>query len=165
MIIIKTTKGDVFVNEKTTHVVQHDRQNKTAVIRNPNEGLNCNIRDVEGVLYTSDAQPTSWQDDGLHWRKIEKDNDAKRNIIERLKKEKKAALDDLLKLACHMEQLLSTYYAGLPDDIRELLRKPALEFKSKVLNHGYDGLTTGGLTPDPSPKREGRRPADQAGGE
>ena len=141
MIIIKTTKGDVFVNEKTTHIVQHDRQNKTAVIRSPKEGLNCNIRDVEGVIYTSDAQPTSWQDDGLHWRKVEKDNDAQRDIIQRLQKEKKAVMDDLLSLACDMEQLASDYHSILPDSVCRKIRKPALEFKSKVLNHGYDGLT------------------------
>ena len=35
MIIIKTNNGDVFVNEKTTHIVEHNREDKTVVIRNP----------------------------------------------------------------------------------------------------------------------------------
>jgi len=141
MIIIKTSNGDVFVNEKTTHIVQHDRQNKMAVIRSPKDGLNCNIRDVEGVIYTSDAQPTSWQDEGSALEKARKDNDAKRDIIQRLQKEKKAVMDDLLSLACDMEQLVCHYHDKMPDDVRRQIQKTALEFKSKVLNHGYDGLT------------------------
>ena len=75
MIIIKTTNGDVFVNEKTTQIVQHDKQNKMVVIRSSKEGLNCNIQNVEGIIYTNDAQPTSWQDEGSALEKARKDCD------------------------------------------------------------------------------------------
>ena len=78
MIIIKTSNGDAFVNEKTTQIVRHDRQNKTAVIRNPNEGLDCNIQNVEGIIYANDAQPMSWQDEGSALEKARKDNEEKR---------------------------------------------------------------------------------------
>lgn len=138
MIIIKTTNGDVFVNEKPTHIVQHDRQNKTVVIRSPKEGLNCNIRDVEGIIYTNDAQPISWQDEGSALEKARKDNGEKRAIIQRLQQEKKAVMDDLLHFAYDMEQLVCHYHAVLPDDVCRQIKEPALKLKSKVLNHGYD---------------------------
>lgn len=70
MIIIKTNNGDVFVNEKTTHFVKHDRENKTVVIRNPQYKLNSTINDVEGVIYTNDAQPTSWKDEGSEIQRL-----------------------------------------------------------------------------------------------
>lgn len=138
MIIIKTSNGDTFVNEKTTHLVEHDRQNKTVVIRSPKEGLNCSIHDVEGIIYTNDAQPTSWQDDGSELEKARKDNAAQRDIIKRLRQEKQAVMVDLHHFVCLMEQLVCDHHAVLPADVRRQIQQPALELKSKVLNHGYD---------------------------
>ena len=74
MIIIKTNNGDVFVNEKTTHIVEHNRENKTVVIRNPQYKLNSTIHDVESVIYTNDAQPTSWKDEGSEIQRLKKAN-------------------------------------------------------------------------------------------
>ena len=70
MIIIKTNNGDVFVNEKTTHIVEHNREDKTVVIRNPQYKLNSTINDVEGVIYANDAQPTSWKDEGSEIQRL-----------------------------------------------------------------------------------------------
>lgn len=70
MIIIKTNNGDVFVNEKTTHIAEHNREDKTVVIRNPQYKLNSTINDVEGVIYTNDAQPTSWKDEGSEIQRL-----------------------------------------------------------------------------------------------
>ena len=138
MIIVKTTNGDVFVNEKTTQIVEHDKQNKIVVIHSPKEGLNCNIHDVEGIIYTNDAQPTSWQDEGSALEKARKDNEEKRDTIERLRHEKKAVMDDLHHFACDMEQLACSYYAVMPDTLCRKIQEPALRLKAKVLNHGYD---------------------------
>ena len=138
MIIIKTNNGDVFVNEKTTQIVQHDRQNKTVVIRNPNEGLSCNVQNVEGIIYTNDAQPTSWQDEGSALEKARKDNEEMRDTIKRLRQEKKAVLDDLLHFAYDMEQLVCHYHDKMLGDVCRQIQEPALKLKSKVLNHGYD---------------------------
>jgi len=78
MIIIKTANGDVFVNEKTTHIVEHNRENKTVVIRNPQYKLNSTIHDVESVIYTNDAQPTSWKDEGSEIQRLKKELDEER---------------------------------------------------------------------------------------
>ena len=138
MIIIKTTNGDMFVNEKLTQIVQHDKQNKMVVIRSSKDGLNCNIQNVECVIYTNDAQPTSWQDEGSALEKARKDNDEKLDIIKRLQKEKKAVMDDLHHFVCEMEQLVCNNHVVLPSDVCRQIQKPALRLKSKVLNHGYD---------------------------
>lgn len=138
MIIIRTNNGDMFVNEKTTQIVQHDKQNKTVVIRSSKEGLNCNIQNVEGIIYTNDAQPISWQDEGSALEKARKDNDEMRDTIKRLQQEKDAVIDDLHHFAFDMEQLVNHYHDVLPDDVRRQILEPALRLKSKVITHGYD---------------------------
>lgn len=78
MIIIKTNNGDVFVNEKTTHIVEHNRENKTVVIRNPQYKMNSTIHDVEGIIYANDAQPTSWKDEGSEIQRLRESLDEQR---------------------------------------------------------------------------------------
>lgn len=70
MIIIKTSDGDVFVNEKETQVVQHNRENEWVVIRSRKEGPNCVVRNVEGIIFTNEAQPTQWMDEGSQIEKM-----------------------------------------------------------------------------------------------
>lgn len=137
MIIIKTTNGDVFVNDKAIVELSHDRENKTAAYYTTN-GDHNKYRGVECIFYINDAQPTLWQDDGSALEKVRKDNDAQRDIIKRLQQEKQAVIDDLHHFACNMAQLAYNYHAVLPDDVRLQIQKPALTLKSKVLNHGYD---------------------------
>ena len=87
MIIIKTNNGDVFVNEKTTHIVEHNREDKTVVIRNPQYKLNSTINDVEGVIYTNDAQPTSWTDEGSEIARLKKSIDERMEWANKLRDE------------------------------------------------------------------------------
>ena len=87
MIIIKTANGDVFVNEKTTHIVEHNRENKTVVIRNPQYKLNSTIHDVEAVIYTNDAQPTSWKDEGSAIERLAKSLDEAREYGRKMRDE------------------------------------------------------------------------------
>ena len=137
MIIIKTTNGDVFVNDKAIVELSHDRENKTATYYTTN-GEHNKYRGVEGIVYTNDAQPTSWQDEGSALEKARKDNERKSDTIKRLQQEKKAVMDDLLHFAYDMEQLVCHYHDKMPGDVRRQIQEPALELKSKVLNNGYD---------------------------
>ena len=141
MIIIKTSNGDAFVNEKTTQIVEHDRKNKMVVIRSPKEGLNCNIHDVECIIYTNDAQPTSWRNEGSELEQSRKDNEEKSEIIRRLEKEKRTVMHDLHQFAFDMEQIVCKYHDDLPDTVRQLIQTDALRYKSKVLHNGYDSDT------------------------
>lgn len=137
MIIIKTNNGDVFINDKAIVELSHDRENKTAAYYTTN-GDHNKYRGVEFIIYTNDAQPTSWQDEGSALEKARKDNDGMRDTIKRLHQERDAVLDDLLHFAYDMEQLVCHCHDKMPGDVCRQIQEPALKLKSKVLNHGYD---------------------------
>ena len=63
MIIIKTTNGDCFVNENEIHIMQHDREQRLAVIRSAKDDLNCIIHDVDAIIYTNEAYTTATESD------------------------------------------------------------------------------------------------------
>ena len=104
MIIVKTKNGDVFVNEKATHVVQHDRENKCVVIRSHKEGPNCVVKDVESIIYNNEAQPTQWMDEGSQ--------------IEKMRAQLKEYSSDMCRLADANRNLLQEC-----DELKERLAK------------------------------------------
>ena len=69
MIIVKTKNGDRFINDKAVTMVDHDRE-KAEVNAFGDEGWYSHIEDVESVLYTNDAQPTSWKDEGSEIQRL-----------------------------------------------------------------------------------------------
>ena len=69
MIIVKTKNGDRFINDKAVRMVEHDRE-KAEVNAFGDEGWYSHIEDVESVLYTNDAQPTSWNDEGSEIQRL-----------------------------------------------------------------------------------------------
>ena len=79
MIIVKTKNGDRFINDKAVTMVEHDRE-KAVVTVYRDDGASCNINDVEGIIYTNDAQPTEWKDEGSEIQRL-------KAIIEKKEKE------------------------------------------------------------------------------
>ncbi len=77
MIIVKTKNGDRFINDKAVIMVEHDRE-KAVVNAHGDKGLYYHIEDVEGVIYTNDAQPTSWTDEGSEIQRLTKSLDEQR---------------------------------------------------------------------------------------
>ena len=79
MIIVKTKNGDRFINDKAVTMVEHDRE-KAVVTAYRDDGAYYNIKDVEGIIYTNDAQPTEWKDEGseIQRLKVELENEKKR---------------------------------------------------------------------------------------
>lgn len=138
MIIVKTSNGDLFINDKKTLFVQHDREHETVTIKCPQEGLNCIISNVEGILYTNDAQPTSWQDEGSEIQRLHKILKEKSETIDRLTLQKKAIENDLHHFAFEMEQVACHYSGKIPAEVVRQIQTPALAMKSKVLNKSYD---------------------------
>ena len=98
MIIVKTKNGDVFVNEKTTHIVEHNHEDKTVVIRNPQYKMNSTINDVEGIIYTNDAQPVSWKDEGSEIQRLMKSLDEQREWGNKMR-------DEYLKIEQERDEL------------------------------------------------------------
>jgi hypothetical protein len=79
MIIVKTKNGDRFINDKAVMTVEHERD-KAVVNVYADEGWYSHIEDVESVLYTNDAQPTSWNDEGSEIQRL-------KAVIEKKEKE------------------------------------------------------------------------------
>ena len=79
MIIVKTKNGDHFINEKAVAEVKHDREKAVVDCWGAN-GYYSHHEDVEGVVYTNDAQPTSWTDEGSYIKRL-------KDELEREKKE------------------------------------------------------------------------------
>ena len=73
MIIVKTKNGDRFINDKAVTMVAHDKE-KAVVNANGEKGAYYHIEDVEAVIYTNDAQPTSWKDEGSEIERLKKEN-------------------------------------------------------------------------------------------
>ena len=79
MIIVKTKNGDRFINEKAVTMVDHDREN-AKVNGYGEKGHLFESNDVEGIIYTNDAQPTEWKDEGSEIQRL-------KAIIEKKEKE------------------------------------------------------------------------------
>ena len=77
MIIVKTKNGDRFINDKAVTMVEHDRE-KAVVNASGANGVYFHIEDVEGIIYTNDAQPTSWKDEGSEIQRLMKSLDEQR---------------------------------------------------------------------------------------
>ena len=138
MIIVKTSNGDLFINDKKTLFVQHDREHETVTIKSPQEGMSCIISNVEGIFYTNDAQPTSWQDEGSEIQRLHKILKEKSETIDRLTLQKKAIENDLHHFAVEMENVAYHYSGNIPAVVVKQIQTPALAMKSKVLNKSYD---------------------------
>ena len=69
MIIVKTKNGDQFINDKAVTMVEHDRE-EAVVNAYGEKGAYHHIEDVEGIIYTNDAQPTSWKDEGSEIQRL-----------------------------------------------------------------------------------------------
>lgn len=71
MIIVKTSNGDKFVNDKAALLVDHDKESKTVhIIATDGTYTNPPIDNVEAVIYTNDANPTQWRDEGSELAKM-----------------------------------------------------------------------------------------------
>lgn len=80
MIIVKRTVGDVFINEKTVTSVMHDKPSKSVLVKDVEGKPSDAFYEVESVVYTNDAQPTEWKDEGSEIQRL-------KVIIEKKEKE------------------------------------------------------------------------------
>ena len=97
MIIVKTKNGDHFINEKSVIEVQHDREKAVVNCYGAN-GYFSHHEDVEGVIYTNDAQPTSWKDEGSEIQRMMKSLDEQREWGNKMR-------DEYLKIEQERDEL------------------------------------------------------------
>jgi len=72
MIIVKTKNGDSFINDKAVTMVDHDREYAAVTVYRDGDkdGASYVIEDVESIIYTNDAQPTEWKEDGSEIQRL-----------------------------------------------------------------------------------------------
>ena len=105
MIIVKTKNGDVFVNEKEALTVMHNRRCGIVSVRYAGKDVpDFRILDVEGVIYTNEAQPTKWMTEGSQ--------------IEKMREQLKKNHDELCRLAAANRNLLEER-----DELKEQLAR------------------------------------------
>jgi len=97
MIIVKTKNGDRFINDKAVTMVEHDREN-AVVNAYGDKGVLFHIEDVEGIIYTNDAQPTSWKDEGSEIQRLMKSLDEQRQWGDKMR-------DEYLKMEQERDEL------------------------------------------------------------
>ena len=97
MIIVKTKNGDRFINDKAVTMVEHDKE-KAEVNVYGDKGYLFEIKDVEGIIYTNDAQPTSWKDEGSEIQRLMKSLDEQREWGNKMR-------DEYLKIEQERDEL------------------------------------------------------------
>ena len=97
MIIVKTKNGGRFINDKAVTMVEHDREKAVANAYGDN-GVFFRIEDVEGVVYTNDAQPTSWNDEGSEIQRLRESLDEQREWGNKMR-------DEYLKIEQERDEL------------------------------------------------------------
>lgn len=86
MIIVKTKNGDRFINDKAVTMVEHDKEKAEANVYG-DKGYLFEIKDVEGIIYTNDAHPTSWKDEGSEIQRLMKSLDEQREWANKMRGE------------------------------------------------------------------------------
>ena len=117
MIIVKTKNGDRFINDKAVTMVEHDRE-KAVVNAYGDKGVFFHIEDVEGIIYTNDAQPTSWKDEGSEIQRLKKELDEEKEWGGRMR-------DAYLKMEQERDDLKAR--------VAQLETKPAADYENDKL--------------------------------
>ena len=148
MIIIKTSNGDVLVNDQQMKMVEHDHANHVVrlidagrIARHPY----ATIEHVEGIIYTNNAQPTEWKDEGSLVKRLQGiidrqkyDNGFLNEMIKRLQ-------SDLRHYSSNIIQIINYHTKEeMSDDIANRIRNEAETMKGKgnanlwEYRHPYD---------------------------
>ena len=104
MIIVKTKNGDRFINDKAVAMVEHVRD-KAVVNAHGEKGAYYHIEDVEGIIYTNDAQPTHWKDEGSEIQRMKKELDELREWADKMRYEHLQMMQERDELKERLAQL------------------------------------------------------------
>ena len=104
MIIVKTKNGDRFINDKAVAMVEHVRD-KAVVNAYGDKGAYYHIEDVEGIIYTNDAQPMHWKDEGSEIQRLKKELDEQREWADKMRYEHLQMMQERDELKERLAQL------------------------------------------------------------
>lgn len=127
MIIVKTKNGDVFVNEKETMSVIHNRDEHTAYIdesKMPGEFRHIfpPIEHVESVSYINEHTGNEWKDEGSQVKDLQRLLADTKNELRWCYEMNKKIEDHLRSFASEMIQIVQYHHEQLPDNICKRIR-------------------------------------------
>lgn len=137
MIIVKTSKGDAFINEKDTLSVVHSREKKVVIIRGPKGDTFPTIENVESVTYYSDAKAAEYKSESLELEKVKKERDYLNDRCKKWSSAFKQMEYDVTLFAFDMAE--GAKYA-LKNNDKDFLRRVidrSDEIHGKMLDHYY----------------------------
>ena len=137
MIIIKTSNGDVLVNDQQMKMVEHDHANHVVrlIDANGTKGLHvqhpyATIEHVEGVVYTNEAHPTEWKDTGSLVKSLQDIIDRQKSDIGFLTSMIERLQDDLRYHSGNIIQVINYHKEGeMSDEIASRIRNDAEAMK------------------------------------
>ena len=129
MIIITTTTGNFFINDKNYSLIEHNKDNGIVEVKiNDKELFPYKIINVKTVTYVTENSPSEFT--FLDTGEVEKGEQ-----IELLYKALEYAENDLRSFASEMIELVQTYGSMMPEQVRKQMRDHGEQMKAKV-NHG-----------------------------
>ena len=129
MIIVTTTTGNIFINDKNYSLIEHDKDGGMVEVKNNDKELfPYRIKDVKTVTYTTESSPNEFTF-------IDTGEVEKMEHIELLYKALEYAENDLRSFASEMIELVQTYGSMMPEQVRKQMRDHGEQMKAKV-NHG-----------------------------
>lgn len=152
MIIIKTSNGDVLVNDQQMKMVEHDHANHVVRLIDTSGmiGLHARhpyatIEHVEAVIYTNNAQPTEWKDDGSLVKSLQGIIDRQKYDLGFLNEMVKRLQSDLRHYSSNIIQVINYRKEGdMSDETAKRIRDDAETMKNKgnaniwEFRHPYD---------------------------
>jgi hypothetical protein len=137
MIIVKTSKGDAFINEKDTELVVYSREKKVVTICGPKSDMSHTIENVESVTYYSDAKAAEYKSESLELEKVKKERDYLNDRCKKWSSAFKQMEYDVTIFAFDMAE--GAKYA-LKNNDKDFLRRVidrSDEIRVKMLDHFY----------------------------
>ena len=152
MIIIKTSNGDVLVNDQQMKMAEHDHANHVVrlIDTSGTMGLHARhpyatIEHVESVIYTNNAQPTEWKDDGSLVKSLQGIIDRQKYDLGFLNEMIKRLQSDLRHYSSNIIQVINYRKEGdMSDETAKRIRDDAETMKNKgnaniwEYRHPYD---------------------------
>lgn len=137
MIIVKTSKGDAFINEKDTELVVYSREKKRVTICGPKGDTSPAIENVESVTYYTDAKAAEYKSESLEIEKVKKERDYLNDRCKKWSSAFKQMEYDVTLFAFDMAE--GAKYALKNNDKDFLLRviERSDKMRGKMLDHFY----------------------------
>jgi hypothetical protein len=140
MIIVKTSNGDVLINDRELVKLRHDKENHFVYVslkgddRTPFR-LARPIDKVEQVIYINEDTGTERKDEGSEIAYLSQQWATEKNMVGFLSQLSEQMEKKLRDFACYIIQIVQ-YGDTIPDDIRKQLRDHAEEAKAWALDKG-----------------------------